>query len=83
MRYIKLNKIISKFFFKFPFFVIIFIITYGALYFVSPSYTYDYEIKNSISPARIANEIFEDETKLFTSVTNPLFNSKYKESLWK
>jgi len=80
MRYIKLNELISKFFFKFPFFVIIFIITYGVLYFFSPSYTYEYEIKNSISPARIAGEVFENESKLFARVNNPLFNSKYKDA---
>tara|TARA_B110000438_G_C15685905_1_gene594518 strand:+ start:6 stop:749 length:744 start_codon:yes stop_codon:yes gene_type:complete len=80
MRYIKLNELISKFFFKFPFFVIIFIITYGVLYFFSPIYTYEYEIKNSISPARIAGEVFENESKLLARVNNPLFNSKFKDA---
>jgi hypothetical protein len=80
MRYIKLNELISKFFLKLPFFVIIYIISFIILKLASPSFTYDYEIKNTVSPGVIADQIFEKEGKLVARIDNTLFRNKYNKA---
>ena len=80
MKYIELNKLVAKFFTKFPFLIIIYIIVFLVIYFLSPRITHDFELKNTISPAIVSNQVVEKEVKLFTRVNNALFNSKYKDA---